>query len=122
MTNGVPEARCLSCGASWSAGQWTDGCEECGGGALEIPCLLCGGRCGSTWRKAVMDSNDFGMNHWCGQCLLPKDEQKRLRLEAQRNRQESGQNDDELFRRMMRTLDERLARFRGLPRGRKGRD
>jgi len=30
-------ARCTSCDADWTEGQWTAGCEECGGGALEQP-------------------------------------------------------------------------------------
>ena len=75
-------ARCTSCGADWTEGHWTAGCEECGGGALDRPCLLCGGRCGNTWRRAVLDSNDSRCGHWAGACGLPEEEQERLRAEA----------------------------------------
>jgi hypothetical protein len=56
----------------WHAGKWTEGCVECGGGALEIDCLICRGRCGSKWERAVLDSNDFGDAHWFGICRLSK--------------------------------------------------
>ena len=75
-------ARCTSCGANWTEGQWTAGCGECGGGALEQPCLICGGRCGATWRRAVLDSNDFRCGHWHGACGLPEEEKERLLAEA----------------------------------------
>jgi hypothetical protein len=64
------KSRCWTCGADWTAGIWTAECPECGGGALEIPCPLCSGRCGMTLQKAVADSNDFGMGHWIGSCGL----------------------------------------------------
>ena len=112
MTQEKPEARCLTCGANWSQGEWTKGCEECGGGALEIRCIICGGRCGSTWRKSVMDTNDFGMNHWHGDCRLSEWEQRKIRLETERKNRESGYDEEALFKRMMRNLDERLAHLR----------
>ena len=62
---------CRTCGADWSKGYWTKGCNECGGGALEIDCPACGGKCGAKWTKATMDTGDSGMAHWCGNCLNP---------------------------------------------------
>jgi hypothetical protein len=61
---------CTSCGADWVAGGWSDGCEECGGGALSRSCPLCQGRCGAIARRAVIDSNDEGCAHWIGACGL----------------------------------------------------
>jgi len=72
MADEQPTAVCLTCGAVWSTGEWTEGCAECGGGALKIPCPVCSGRCGNTWHKAIMDSNDFGESHWHGVCALAK--------------------------------------------------
>jgi len=63
---------CTSCGANWAEGIFTSGCQECGGGALDIACLQCGGRCGARWHRAVMDSQDEKDAHWVGECKLPK--------------------------------------------------
>ena len=76
-------AACRTCGAVWSEGRFTDGCAECGGGAMERPCLVCGGRCGAQMFRAVSDSNDSGLGHWAGACRLPPDEQRRA-LDARR--------------------------------------
>lgn len=62
---------CCTCGADWKAGAFGPDCPECGGGALERPCMRCGGRCGAVWRRAVMDSQDEGLAHWVGSCRLP---------------------------------------------------
>ena len=66
-------AACLTCGAVWSEGRFTEGCEECGGGAMERPCLFCGGLCGNRALRAVSDSNDSHVSHWAmGRCRLPE--------------------------------------------------
>jgi len=75
----MSDFHCLTCGANWSAGDWTRDCKECGGGALGTPCLVCGGRCGSTWDKAVLDTIDSSLAHWSGVCNLPKEEQQAIR-------------------------------------------
>lgn len=62
--------KCLNCEANWSRGEFTEDCEMCGGGALERPCPMCDGRCGARWQRAILDSYDFGVAHWVGQCLL----------------------------------------------------
>jgi hypothetical protein len=64
-------ASCRSCRADWSAGAWSAGCKECGGGALTVPCGMCLGACGQSATRAVMDSNDFGLAHWNGGCGSP---------------------------------------------------
>lgn len=69
---------CTSCGENWSKGAFTDGCEECGGGPLERPCILCGGRCGEVARRAPMDSNDSKVAHWHYRCALSSEEQQEI--------------------------------------------
>lgn len=59
---------CTTCNASWSEGAHTEGCKECGGGAMTRSCAFCGGYCGLTHRRAVLDSQDSGEAHWIGMC------------------------------------------------------
>ena len=59
---------CSSCGADWSRGTFSQHCRECGGGALEHACLVCGGQCGQQWQRAVIDSRDEHEAHWIGAC------------------------------------------------------
>ncbi len=59
---------CRTCGADWALGAWSDGCLECGGGALELVCGLCFGTCGRRLSRAVLDSHDFHRAHWVGAC------------------------------------------------------
>lgn len=71
-TKAAADLRCSTCGARWSLGAWTGDCAECGGGALDRPCLVCGGVCGARWQRAVSDSHDRGIAHWYGACRLHK--------------------------------------------------
>lgn len=64
------EQHCRRCGANWSTGAFSADCDECGGGAMDIACLRCGGKCGERWQRAVMDSHDSGLAHWIGKCAL----------------------------------------------------
>ncbi len=77
------DIRCRSCHVLWSQDQWTKDCPECGGAAMEIACLICGGKCGRTWKRMLMDSWDESQAHWLGGCGLPEDEQKQI-IEASR--------------------------------------
>jgi hypothetical protein len=77
-------AACYTCGAVWSDGRFTQNCAECGGGAMERPCYVCGGRCGTVNLRAVSDSNDSGLGHWAGRCMLPWDEQRQLQDASRR--------------------------------------
>ena len=71
-------AKCLSCGAAWSSGEYSKDCKECGGGALDRACIVCYGSCGELWTRAILDSNDTGEAHWIGFCaLLPEDRGKK---------------------------------------------
>jgi hypothetical protein len=62
--------QCTTCGAKWPEGRFGADCAECGGGALEIACPICKGKCGAVWRRAVADSNDAKTAHWFGRCAL----------------------------------------------------
>jgi hypothetical protein len=37
---------------------------------MELACPRCSGRCGATWQRAVVDSNDSKIAHWTGRCEL----------------------------------------------------
>ncbi len=63
-------AICLACNANWRDGRYSDGCDTCGGGAMERPCPLCLGLCGTYWSRALLDSNDAGLAHWHGDCAF----------------------------------------------------
>lgn len=67
---------CTSCGADWSGGAFTPGCDECGGGAMQRSCLLCDGSCGAVYERAPLDSIDFHMAHLTGACSLSKEKQQ----------------------------------------------
>ncbi len=56
--------RCYSCGADWKAGEFKAGCAECGGGAMEIKCQICGGECAAVWVRAIDDSHEYGRGCW----------------------------------------------------------
>ncbi len=86
--------RCKTCDALWTEGEFTESCEECGGGAMDAPCFLCGGRCGQRVHRAPMDSNDSGIAHWIGGCALPKSEQHEiLRTSAESFKKRSEEHD-----------------------------
>lgn len=74
MSNDAPGINftCFTCRAEWTAGRWTWGCAECGGGAMEIPCGVCLGACGGAFERAAMDSNDSGLAHFLGRCRDPR--------------------------------------------------
>jgi O-acetyl-ADP-ribose deacetylase (regulator of RNase III) len=69
---------CTSCDAAWSDGQHTPECPECGGGAMERPCVWCDGACGSTWTRAPLDSQDAHLAHWNGTCTASDEQKKQL--------------------------------------------
>jgi len=71
----MTQAICTLCGADWRQDHWTPGCAECGGFAMQTPCLVCGGACGSIFLRSVHDSQDSGVAHWAGACRLPLHEQ-----------------------------------------------
>lgn len=84
-----------SCGARWTEGRFTEDCPECGGGGMETPCVVCGGRCGSAFHRAPIDSNDSGLAHWNGACALLKTEQHEIMRAAAELEKERSPNRDE---------------------------
>ncbi|KAK4874719.1 hypothetical protein RN001_014079 [Aquatica leii] len=42
---------CFTCGVSWVEDHVSLDCSECGGYALERPCLICDGSCGAVWKR-----------------------------------------------------------------------
>lgn len=65
--SGLPE--CRSCNADWTSGAWTWGCQECGGGSLQLACTRCMGRCGAVWSR---DWSHQGEAEWYGTCHQPQ--------------------------------------------------
>lgn len=68
MSEQKPDKICQTCGSRWDQFEYKQNCPECGGGALQVPCLVCSGTCGAMWNRAVIDSNDAGAAHWVGVC------------------------------------------------------
>lgn len=67
--------QCSSCGAKWTSYEYSNDCMECGGGAMERSCIICGGNCGSVYKRAVIDSWDTKEAQWIGSCNLSAAEQ-----------------------------------------------
>jgi len=44
-----------------------------------VDCKLCGGKCGSEWTRATIDSHDFAKAQWIGCCELPQNEQQQIK-------------------------------------------
>lgn len=72
--------QCHSCGTSWFGGQWNIHCSECGKGAMDTPCPICNGECGTMWRRNIEMSHSMGTAHWDGQCAYPEDRIRTLLL------------------------------------------
>lgn len=72
---------CTHCNVNWSSGQYSEVCDQCGGGALLRSCPVCNGQCGAEFSRAVLDSWDTGIAHWIGACRLPLEEQQKLMQE-----------------------------------------
>ena len=69
---------CLSCNSEWTRGDFSETCEECGGGAMERACIVCLGECKNTWKRAPLDSQDSHEAHWIGGCALPRERQMEI--------------------------------------------
>ena len=83
-----PEYCCTNCGANWSRGEYSEECEQCGGGSMTRSCVFCGGKCGGTSKRMVMDSWDFNSAHWLIECKLPPDEQYEIKARMLKEAQE----------------------------------
>ena len=45
-------------------------CCECDGGAMDRPCLACGGRCGARSLRSIHDSQDERVGVWAVKCAF----------------------------------------------------
>ncbi|KAF5290827.1 hypothetical protein FQA39_LY14589 [Lamprigera yunnana] len=59
---------CFTCGVSWAEDHVSLDCSECGGYALERPCLVCDGSCGSMWKRDLTKSHSSNKAQWEGEC------------------------------------------------------
>ncbi|XP_018562195.1 protein pinocchio [Anoplophora glabripennis] len=59
---------CFSCGVSWADSHVSLDCSECGGYALERPCPVCEGTCGTSWKRDLSMSHASGRARWTGEC------------------------------------------------------
>ncbi|XP_045478124.1 protein pinocchio isoform X2 [Harmonia axyridis] len=63
---------CFTCGVSWNDSHVSLDCSECGGYALDRPCLECEGKCGAMWKRDLSLSHSSGKARWQGECALSK--------------------------------------------------
>ncbi|XP_064480748.1 protein pinocchio-like isoform X1 [Ornithodoros turicata] len=61
---------CFTCGVSWYEDHVSLDCSECGGYAMQRPCLACGGRCNGIWSRNLAASHEHRRAQWEGECLL----------------------------------------------------
>ncbi|KAK9883310.1 hypothetical protein WA026_001490 [Henosepilachna vigintioctopunctata] len=61
---------CFSCGVSWNDSHVSLDCSECGGYALDRPCIRCEGKCGAVWKRDLSLSHSSGKARWQGECKL----------------------------------------------------
>ncbi|XP_077559711.1 uncharacterized protein LOC144174745 [Haemaphysalis longicornis] len=61
---------CFTCGVNWSEEHISLDCAECGGYAMQRPCLLCNGSCGQVWSRDLAASHNLQRAEWLGECLL----------------------------------------------------
>ncbi|KAF2880563.1 hypothetical protein ILUMI_25601 [Ignelater luminosus] len=59
---------CFTCGVSWAEDHVSLDCSECGGYALERPCVACDGVCGAVWKRDLNKSHGCSKAHWEGEC------------------------------------------------------
>ncbi|XP_076325859.1 uncharacterized protein LOC143233474 [Tachypleus tridentatus] len=59
---------CFSCGVNWADSHVSLDCFECGGYAMQRPCLVCDGKCKSVWSRNVTASHDSRQAKWEGRC------------------------------------------------------
>ncbi|KAH3709338.1 hypothetical protein DPMN_068800 [Dreissena polymorpha] len=69
---------CHLCKQCWYDAKCSKHCPECGGYAMDRPCVVCGGQCHQTWRRNIAKTHSFHKAHWDGKCDLPLDVQQAL--------------------------------------------
>lgn len=69
---------CFTCGVSWVEDHVSLDCSECGGYALERPCLICDGSCGAVWKRDLTKSHSSSKAQWEGECKHSLKQQPKL--------------------------------------------
>lgn len=69
---------CFSCGVSWYEDHVSLDCSECGGYAMQRPCLKCDGQCDSIWRRDLAASHDTHKAQWEGECKLNSNDKQKV--------------------------------------------
>ncbi|XP_077559710.1 protein pinocchio-like [Haemaphysalis longicornis] len=65
---------CFTCGVSWCEGHVSLDCFECGGYAMQRPCVHCDGHCGGVWKRDLAASHKLQHAQWFGVCKhVPSD-------------------------------------------------
>lgn len=65
---------CFTCGVSWYQDHASLDCAECGGYALNRPCLHCNGSCEGVWSRDLAASHKLRRAQWLGECKkAPRD-------------------------------------------------
>ncbi|XP_077559706.1 protein pinocchio-like isoform X3 [Haemaphysalis longicornis] len=59
---------CFTCGVSWYEDHASLDCAECGGYALNRPCLHCNGSCDEVWSRDLAASHKLRRAQWQGEC------------------------------------------------------
>lgn len=61
---------CFTCGVNWNEEHVSLDCAECGGYAMQRPCLRCNGSCGQVWSRDIAASHNLQRAEWLGECRL----------------------------------------------------
>lgn len=65
---------CFTCGVNWCEGHVSLDCFECGGYAMQRPCVHCDGHCEGVWMRDLAASHKFQHAQWFGECKhVPSD-------------------------------------------------
>lgn len=59
---------CHLCKQCWFDNRYSHDCPECGGYALQRPCVICAGQCEQIWHRDVTKTHSFHLAHWEGRC------------------------------------------------------
>lgn len=59
---------CFTCGVNWSEEHISLDCAECGGYAMQRPCMRCNGSCGQVWSRDLAASHNLQRAEWLGEC------------------------------------------------------
>lgn len=73
---------CSTCGVSWYEDHVSLDCTECGGYAMQRPCVHCEGRCTGVWRRDLAASHEKRRAQWKGECQLTAREAPKATTEA----------------------------------------